>query len=64
MSSRTPPKNPSAASRVMEVRRYLRSVGRFRSVAIIERESNFGLAGSIVDGVSRIVNTYGRVCVI
>jgi hypothetical protein len=57
-------KTPSADCRVMEVRRYLRSIDGFRSVTVTERESNFGLSRSIVDGVSHIVARYGRVCVV
>ena len=55
------PKNDRSTDAVSEVRRYIRSIGGFRSVTVIERESNFGLAGSIVDGVTTLCRRFGRV---
>ena len=45
---------------VQQVREYFRTVSGFESVVIIEREQNLGLAGSIIAGVTEIVNRYGR----
>jgi hypothetical protein len=56
-------KNASASKEVTAVRSYLREITGFKSVAIIERESNFGLARSIIDGVSALCEQYGRVIV-
>ena len=36
----------------------------FRSVTIIEREKNWGLANSLIAGITEIVNKYGRVIVV
>ncbi len=47
-----------------EVRSYIRSIAGFKSVAIVERERNFGLARSIIDGVTRVCEEYGRVIVV
>jgi hypothetical protein len=58
------PAGDSAASGVAEVRRYLRTVRGFRSVEIIERETNHGLARSIIDGVTRLCDAHGRVIVV
>jgi hypothetical protein len=58
------PKNPEASSAVQEVREYIRGIGGFKSVTIIEREENLGLANSIIDGVTRLCNDYGRVIVL
>ena len=58
------PKNEKAAVAVAAVREYLHSVTGFRSVRIIERESNFGLVKNITSGVSEVVNRYGRVIVL
>jgi hypothetical protein len=58
------PKNDSAGLAVAEVRSYIRSIAGFKSVTIIERETNFGLARSIIDGVTRLCEEYGRVIVI
>jgi hypothetical protein len=57
------PRNESASLAVAEVRSYIRSIAGFKSVAIVERETNFGLARSIIDGVTRLCKEYGRVIV-
>ena len=49
---------------VQEVRRYIKTVKGFNSVNIIERTNNFGLANSIIDGVSQVINEYGNVIVL
>jgi hypothetical protein len=37
---------------------------RFLSVEIIERESNLGLSNSIINGVTEVVNKYGKIIVL
>lgn len=49
---------------VEEVRRYIRTITGFASVQIIERETNWGLAKSIIDGVSTQIEAYDRVIVL
>jgi len=49
---------------VHAVRDYIQTIDGFKSVTIIEREKNWGLADSIVDGVTAVVNQYGRVIVL
>lgn len=58
------PKNDSARSGVVETRRYIRSITGFKSINIIERERNWGLANSLIDGITHIVGEYGRVIVV
>ncbi len=58
------PKKPEAVAAVQEVREYIKTVGGFKSVSIVERDINFGLANSIIDGVTRLCNEYGRVIVL
>jgi hypothetical protein len=58
------PKTPEAAAAVREVREYIRTINGFKSVAIIERDKNWGLANSIIDGVTSVVNKYGRIIVL
>jgi len=41
------PKNEAAKLAVADVRSYIRGIAGFKTVAIIERETNFGLARSI-----------------
>jgi hypothetical protein len=57
------PRNETASLAVAEVRSYIRSIAGFKSVAILERETNFGLACSIIDGVTRLCEERGRVIV-
>jgi len=58
------PKNESVAEEVNEVRNYIKTITGFKSVKIIERKTNFGLANSIIEGVTKIVNKYGKVIVL
>ena len=57
-------KTPDNDAAVQEVRRYIHSISGFKSKAIIERESNWGLARNIIDGVTTQVNEFGRVIVL
>lgn len=58
------PKSSKDISAVNDVRSYVRSINGFKSVSIIERERNIGLANSIIDGVTKICAEYGRVIVL
>lgn len=58
------PKKPEAAEAVREVREYIKTISGFRSVSIVERSDNFGLARSIIDGVTSLVNEHGRIIVL
>ena len=50
--------------KVKEVRDYIRQVSGFKSVKIIESDTNKGLANSIIYGVSAIVKQYNKVIVL
>ena len=58
------PKYHGAVLGVQEVRKYIHSVSGFRSVTVIERDENYGLAKSIISGVSEVVAKYGRIIVL
>ena len=58
------PRNAQAAPAVREVRQYIRQVGGFGSVTIVEREKNLGLSASIIDGVTRLCGEHGRAIVV
>ena len=58
------PKESSVTPDVELVRAYLKSIKGFKSVRIVEREYNLGLAKSIISGVTEVVNEYGRVIVL
>lgn len=58
------PKNKAAYEGVNKVREIVKEVQGFKSVKIVERETNFGLANSIIEGVTEIINQYGKVIVL
>ena len=58
------PKRPEVAEAVREVRAYIKTITGFSSITIVERERNLGLANSIIDGVTSIVNKHGRIIVL
>ena len=58
------PKNDEDQLLVLEVRKYIKSIVGFKSVKIIERENNLGLAESIISGVTEVINQYGKVIVL
>ncbi len=51
-------------TKVAEVRNYIETIIGFKKVTIIEREKNWGLADNIIDGVTNIVNKYGKIIVL
>lgn len=51
-------------SKVDEVRKYLKTINGFSSLKIVEREYNWGLSRSIIDGVTSVVNKYGKIIVL
>jgi len=58
------PKRIENEAAVREVRALIRKDWSFKSVKIVERAHNYGLFGSITDGVSRLCDATGRVIVI
>ena len=58
------PKGPAQDAPVGDVRRYSRSVSGFRSVTVVERATNLGLANSIIDGTTRLTKELGSVIVL
>ena len=57
-------KNLSNEDSVNETRQYIKGIGGFKSLTIFERGSNFGLANSIIDGVTYVSSKYGKVIVL
>jgi len=57
-------KNEKDRYLVSEVRKYIKSIDGFKSVKIIERENNLGLAESIISGVTEIIDQYDKVIVL
>lgn len=49
---------------VANVREYVKTIGGFKKVTVVEQELNIGLLQSVVSGVSEIVNKFGRIIVV
>jgi len=58
------PRNEEAAGGVEAVRRMLCELGGFRSVNVVHREQNYGLAANITQGVTDVLGGHDRVIVI
>ncbi len=57
------PKNTKQAEKVAEVRALIKQVDGFKSVEIIQRNSNLGLANSVISGVSQLMQDFGQAIV-
>lgn len=55
------PKNENAKPKIDEVRAFLKTIDGFKNITIFEAEINKGLANSIIDGVTQIIQQYGKV---
>ncbi|RBL90341.1 glycosyltransferase [Chitinophaga flava] len=55
------PRSEKDVPGIREVREYLKTVTGFKSVTVIEQEVNRGVSGSIVPGVTMVVNKHGKV---
>ena len=54
-------------AQVEEVRDYIKSIlekNEFAQVEVIKRDKNWGLANSIINGVTQIINQYGKIIVV
>src|SRR5688572_17818673 len=56
-------KTPAHAESVAQVRDIAKATTGFKTVEVIEREQNMGLAASIIDGVTKLVAEHGNVIV-
>ena len=57
------PKTAADEDQVKEVRALLKTIEGFKSVEVIERKENMGLADSVIAGVNRLVKDYHQVIV-
>jgi hypothetical protein len=57
-------KNEKDIEKVKNVRNYINTISGFKKITIITRKKNWGLARSIIDGVTQIVNQFGKVIVL
>ncbi len=50
--------------KVNEVRKLIKNINGFKSVRVFENKENKGLANSIIFGVTKIINKYGKIIVL
>jgi hypothetical protein len=58
------PKNSVDEARVQEVRTYLKTIKGFKKIYYFDRATNFGLAKSVISGVTEVINKFGKVIVV
>lgn len=58
------PRNKDEEQVIVNVRDYLHTIDGFKSTTIIESDINKGLAKSVIEGVSSIINEFGKVVVL
>ena len=58
------PKAAADHTSVKSVRDFLKSISGFKKITILESEKNMGLADSIINGVTRVINEYGQAIVL
>ena len=57
-------KNKEELKKINEVRSYVKSIKGFKKINIINRHRNYGVADSIIDGVTSVVNKYGKAIIL
>ena len=55
------PKNEDKKQAVKENREYIHTIKGFKSIHIEERDKNWGLANSLIAGITEVLNQYGSV---
>lgn len=58
------PKTDKQKPAVDAIRAYLKTIDGFKSLTVIERPTNFYIERNIIDGVTEIINHFGRVIVL
>lgn len=57
-------KNEDDARKVFEVREYIKTLTGFKSIELVERNSNLGLANSIISGINQTFEKYDKIIVL
>lgn len=58
------PRSTDDVNQVNAVREYIQTIRGFKSVRIVTRDSNLGLADNIIDGVTKVAEEFGKVIVL
>lgn len=57
-------KNNDDKKEVLKVRKLIHAIDGFKKIHIVEHPQNYGLANSIIQGVTQLINTFGKVIVL
>ena len=57
-------KDEESWAEVYKIRKYLKTISGFRKITFIKRNENIGLSKNIIDGVTTIINEYGKIIVL
>lgn len=57
-------KNDTEVENVEKVREYIKTIYGFKHITIVERDKNYGLANSIISGVTEVVNKHGKIIIL
>ena len=57
-------KSENEMNSVKDVREFIKTIKGFKSINIIERDRNFGLSASVIDGINQVFNLYDRIIAI
>ena len=57
-------KNAKAEKGVNLTRDYIKSICGFKSITIIEREYNWGLANNLINGITNVINKHGSAIIV
>jgi hypothetical protein len=57
-------KNQNDLEKVAKVREYIKNIDGFKKIIIRKTKENIGLANSIINGVTKVVNEYGKIIVL
>jgi hypothetical protein len=58
------PKTGVDIEKVKQVRTYIHQITGFRRIEIMEKETNTGLANSVIEGVTQVIHNYGKAIVL
>jgi hypothetical protein len=57
-------KNKNDLEKVVKVREYIKNIDGFKKIIIRKTKENIGLANSIINGVTKVINEYGKIIVL
>lgn len=58
------PKDKNTENKVQAVREYIKTINGFKEITIFEKNENIGLAESIINGVTKIINKYQKAIIL